>query len=112
MDYGNNAGGAEFNWNYSMGGNGGGASGASGAGMNVYPQVSLQTHDKSLLLPYNRQMGQMDTGYGGGQQWLHSNQANTHNYQSSMPQGQTSPGPFDDYNQSMMRYTNLPKTDG
>lgn len=34
MDYGNSGGGAEFNWNYSMGGNG--AGGAS----SVYPQVS------------------------------------------------------------------------
>jgi len=54
----------------------------------------------------------MDPGYGGGQQWVHSNQANTQNYQPSMSQGQASSSPFDDYNQSMMRYTNLPKTDG
>ncbi|KAL7740138.1 hypothetical protein ACLKA6_015972 [Drosophila palustris] len=93
MEYGN-TGGAEFNWNYSMGGNGGGG----GQSMPIYPQ-----------------MGQMDTaGYGGGQQWLHSNQSHAQNYQSSMPQpqGQASPSPFDDYNQSMMRYTNLPKMEG
>ncbi|XP_034098106.1 heterogeneous nuclear ribonucleoprotein A3 homolog 2 isoform X1 [Drosophila albomicans] len=95
MDYGN-SGGAEFNWNYSMGGNGG-----SGQGMPIYPQMG--------------QMGQMGQGQGfdGGQQWLHSNQANQgQSYQSAMPQGQASPSPFDDYNQSMMRYTNLPKTEG
>ncbi|XP_051858465.1 heterogeneous nuclear ribonucleoprotein A3 homolog 2 isoform X2 [Drosophila albomicans] len=86
MDYGN-SGGAEFNWNYSMGGNGG-----SGQGMPIYPQMG--------------QMGQMGQGQGfdGGQQWLHSNQANQgQSYQSAMPQGQASPSPFDDYNQSMMR---------
>ncbi|KAH8377675.1 hypothetical protein KR093_006597 [Drosophila rubida] len=103
MEYGN-TGGAEFNWSYmgGMGGGGGGGGGGMGGGgaggqsMPVYPQ-----------------MGQMHTGFGGGgQQWLHSNQANQgHGYQSTMPQGQASPSPFDDYNQSMMRYTNLPKTD-
>ncbi|XP_034473225.1 glycine-rich cell wall structural protein 2 isoform X2 [Drosophila innubila] len=95
MEYGN-TGGAEFNWNYSMGGNGGGGGGDQS--MPIYPQMG--------------QMGQMDAGYGGGQQWLHSNQGNAQNYQPSMPQGQASPSPFDGYNQSMMRYTNLPKTEG
>ncbi|KAH8403072.1 hypothetical protein KR222_003889 [Zaprionus bogoriensis] len=90
MDYGN-SGGAEFNWNYSMGGNGGGGS-----------------------APMYTQMGQMNpAGYGGGQQWLHSNQnhGNSPNYQMPMSQGATN-SPFDDYNQSMMRYTNMPKADG
>ncbi|KAH8306754.1 hypothetical protein KR044_012575 [Drosophila immigrans] len=87
MEYGN-TGGAEFNWNYSMGG--------GGQSMPVYPQ-----------------MGQMNSGFGGGQQWMHSNQGNQgQSYQSSMPQSQGSPSPFDDYNQSMMRYTNLPKSEG
>lgn len=65
------------------------------------------------------QMGGNNGGYGGGPQWLHSNQghgnpASQSNYQmSNMGQGQgQNGGPFDDYNQSMMRYTNVSKVGG
>lgn len=115
MNYGN-TGGAEFNWNYSMGSNGGG--GAS----PMYPQVSEQdwSTKQSINQSIKSQMGQMSNNadYGGGSQWLHSNQSHggnpgsQSNYQMShMGQGQSG-SPFDDYNQSMMRYTNVSKADG
>ncbi|ALC39314.1 CG14926 [Drosophila busckii] len=78
---------AEFGWDY-MGGGGGAP--------NMYPQ-----------------MGQVNpSSFGGGQQWLHSNQNHGGNYASSMPQGQASPAPFEDYNQSMMRQFAMPKSEG
>ncbi|EDW13310.1 glycine-rich RNA-binding protein 3, mitochondrial [Drosophila mojavensis] len=85
MDYGNS--GAEFNWSYV-----GGQGGNGGQGM-TYPQMG--------------QMGQGSYGSGGGQQWLHSNQG----YQNSVPNS-TPPAPFEAYNQSMMRYTNVHKAGG
>ncbi|XP_030555213.1 uncharacterized protein LOC115758621 isoform X1 [Drosophila novamexicana] len=97
MDYGNS--GAEFNWNY-VGGVG--QSGQGGQGMSGYnPQVVSQMSQ-----------GGYSSGLGGGQ-WLHSNQANPHsNYQQGMASNSTPPAAYEAYNQSMMRYANLPKSEG
>ncbi|XP_016969281.1 RNA-binding protein FUS isoform X1 [Drosophila rhopaloa] len=82
--------GPEFSWEYSHG----------GQGNPNYSQMG---------------MNQAPSG-GGGRQWLHSNQANTHNFmQGSSPHGSgshphhASPGdPFGSYNQNMMNmYTNF-----